>query len=439
MDYRFAFRWAAGLGHDNSGGSRFAGRREAPLLQTSPHALPLTGPYKVSHRARAFTDAPGQREASSLLAEIAGTASAYAPVPMDRPLALYGAAKFGALARDFLKSVGQDFVLAIDRNASLIAQQPGWSGIRVKHPDELTRSEKRLRLAVCVATFPYVPLEHALLELGFQNIVPFYDIAESFRRIHPMSNGWFAAPFGAADRQYTGNVLSRWSDDISRAHHLQFLAWRCLREEWTFGNALPLPNDDRFFISEVTDVLRDDEILLDAGAFHGDVTEAFVARTKGRFGKIVAVEPDPANRARYEAALQALLPGDRRITVYDCALSETDGEAIFHDGLGYASQLSDTGKLRVRTRAIDTLDVAPSFIKLHLEGGELAALKGARQTLTGGRPIVVATIYHNEDGIWRTARFLMDTLPRYRFLFRLHSWCGTGAVIYAIPDERRAA
>jgi len=50
-----------------------------------------------------------------------------------------------------------------------------------------------------------------------------------------------------------------------------------------------------------------------------------------------------------------------------------------------------------------------------------------------------ATIYHNADGIWRTALWLMQTLPRYRFLFRLDAWCGTGAVIYAIPRERSAA
>jgi len=51
---------------------------------------------------------------------------------------------------------------------------------------------------------------------------------------------------------------------------------------------------------------------------------------------------------------------------------------------------------------------------------------------------VLATVYHNEDGIWKTAHWLMDTLPDYRFLFRAHSWCGTGAVIYAIPEERAA-
>ena len=35
-----------------------------------------------------------------------------------------------------------------------------------------------------------------------------------------------------------------------------------------------------------------------------------------------------------------------------------------------------------------------------------------------------------------TAWWLMETLSGYRFLFRNHSWCGTGSVIYGIPEER---
>jgi hypothetical protein len=75
---------------------------------------------------------------------------------------------------------------------------------------------------------------------------------------------------------------------------------------------------------------------------------------------------------------------------------------------------------------------------LHLEGAELAALKGAKQTLVACRPIVAVTVYHNEHGIWKTADWLMETLADYRFVFRNHSWCGTGAVIYAIPNEKAA-
>ena len=372
-----------------------------------------------------------------LLDEIADAPAAYAAVPADRPLALYGAGNLGRLARDFLKAVGQDFVLAIDQNARALSTNGDWAGVRLLHPDEVGDSDKSgARLAVSVVTSAYVPIERELLDRGFTDVVPFYDLAENFRRLHPLSNGWFAASMTADDRIHTAQVLARWSDDVSRAHHLQFLAWRRLREEWTFA-AAPIPDCDRFFIPEILGALREDEVVLDGGAHHGVVVEAFSRHTKGKFSRIVAVEPDPINRVHLGKNLHKLAANDARIAIDDYALADSDGETVFHCGLDYASQISRTGSMRVRTRQIDALDLSPSFIKLHLEGTELAALKGARQTLLDQRPIVAATVYHNSDGIWRTAEWL-QTLPDYRFLFRNHSWCGTGAVIYAIPHERNA-
>ena len=160
--------------------------------------------------------------------------------------------------------------------------------------------------------------------------------------------------------------------------------------------------------------MRDDEILLDAGAHHGGVTLAFVARNQGRL---------PADHRHRAGSRQPRAPcwrdqrQRRASTIIDCALAEEEGEAPFHDGLGYASQLADTGRKRVATRPLDALGVSPTFVKLHLEGAELAALKGARRTLASSRPIIAATVYHNADGIWRTPLWLMQTLPDYRFLF----------------------
>jgi len=392
----------------------------------------------LPHQARSFTALPGPDQAPELLAEIASAPCAFAPASGDAPLALYGAGNLGRLARGYLKAVGHDFVMAIDRNAETLAQEPAWSGVRLVHPDEVSGAAKHdVRLAVSVVTTPYVPLERALTERGFTDIVPFYDLAESFRDSHPLSNGWFALPLSAQDRANTDMVLVRWDDDVSRAHHLQFLAWRRLREEWTFDCALPV-NGNRFFIPEIARLLRDDEILLDAGAHHGSVTDAFLRQTKGAFRQIIAIEPDPANRARLTENLQAHLPNDARVTIGDFALAADEGEACFHAGLGYASQLSDTGSLRVATCPLDALGQAPTFFKLHLEGCEFAALQGAKQTLLSSRPIIAATVYHNADGIWKTPLWLMETLPDYRFLFRVDAWCGTGAVLYAIPKERCA-
>ncbi len=396
------------------------------------HGTPLP------HKARSFNDPPNAAQAASLLAELATAPCPYSAVSADKPLALYGAGNLGRLARDFLKTVGQDFGLAIDRNARELARDPDWSGVRLLHPDEVTDAEKNsVRLAVSVVTSAYAPLENSLLERGFKDVVPFYDVAENFRHLHPLSNGWFASPLSAQDQVNTASVMARWDDDVSRAHHLQFLAWRRLREEWTF-QAASVSKCSRFFIPEVAAVLRDDEILLDGGAHHGSVIEAFLQQTKSTFRQIVAVEPDPLNRTRLEDSLHNLVPSNARVTVCDFALADEEGEALFHAGLDYASQLSQTGRTRIRTLPLDALGIAPTFIKLHLEGGELAALRGAKRTLLDARPLVAATVYHNDDGIWRTASWLMETLAGYRFLFRNHSWCGTGAVIYAIPDERIA-
>lgn len=364
-------------------------------------------------------------------------ACSFGPATADAPLALYGGGDLGRLARDFLNYVGHDIVMVIDRNAHSLVRDEKWSGIQLLDPHEAAETaNKGIRVAVGVVTAPYVPIERSLSKLGFTDIVPFYDLAESFRQRHPLSNGWFAAPLSSENQAKTAKVLASWDDDVSRAHHLQFIAWRRLREEWTFDPA-PVSAPTRFFIPEIVSVLHQDEVLLDAGAHHGVVIDAFMDHTKGRFRGIVAIEPDAINRECLEKNVQKLLPGDQRVTIYDLALSDADGEAMFHSGLGYASQLSCTGQTRVTTRRLDTLGLFPTIIKLHLEGAELAALKGAKQILLGSRPIVEATVYHNEDGIWKTAEWLMDTLSDYRFLFRNHSWCGTGAVIYAIPERRR--
>ncbi|MBW8446593.1 MAG: FkbM family methyltransferase [Arenimonas sp.] len=406
--------------------------------QTRAQEPVAASPDRPAVIARAF-DAPPDRPSSlSHLRAIADDPSAPGPVAPRQPLALYGAGNLGRLARDHLRAVGEDFALVVDRNAEALAQSGEWAGIRLVHPDAVDAETKaRAMLAVSVVTSPNAPLHAALLATGWRDIVPFYDIAESFRDRHPLSNGWFAVPFSDDEVERIGSVLSAWDDDVSRAHHLQFIAWRRLRQEWTFDGA-PVTIDDRFFIPQILGVLRPNERFLDAGAHHGSVVTRFIAETDGQFASILAVEPDEQSRAVLEQTLGGL-PSDQRsrITVSDALLDSERCTVRFHHGLGYASQISPTGTSERETRTLDALGAAPSFVKLHLEGGELGALKGGIATLRKYRPIIAATVYHDADGLLATPAWLMDNLGGYRFLFRLHSWCGTGAVVYAIPEERQ--
>lgn len=389
--------------------------------------------------ARSFAAMPDAADARRLMAEIAAAKVDLGPQVTDAPIMLYGAGNLGRMAKEFLGVVDRPFEFVVDRNAPGLRNDPYWWSHTLltaeKIPDDIKRSHT---LLLTVATAPYGPVEAELRQHGFANIVPFYDFAEGFRDVHPLSNGWFAAPFSDDDLAMIARVQDGFSDELSRAHHLQFIAWRRMRQEWTFQDA-PVTGDDRFFIPEIMAVLRENETFVDAGAHHGSVVKAFVSRVDGRFARIIAIEPDAANRERLQAAVKVAVPDADSVEIHEAALGSEAGERRFHAGLGYASQLSPTGNETVPVRRLDDLlagGMPATFLKLHLEGAELDVFKGARETILRDRPIIAATVYHNDDGIWRTPLWLMETLENYRLLFRLHSWCGTGAVVYAIPGER---
>ncbi|SIQ59988.1 methyltransferase, FkbM family [Rhizobium sp. RU20A] len=419
----------------------------AQPTKTETPAASLNDVAAHAHPERHFAGLPDAATARALLETIAAQTPTFAPERADRPVVLYGAGNLGRLARDHLRLVGLDFTLVVDRNADTLKDDPAWQGVTLMTPDAVPDSIKATALlAVSISTVPFVPLEAQLMADGWHRVVPFYDLAETFRDRHPLSNGWFAGAFSDDDLHAMTAVLDGWDDDISRAHHLQFIAWRRLRAEWSFAGA-PMPSCARFFIPEVRTALDPAKTFLDLGAHHGSVVEAYLdaigadGNTIRPFGGILAVEPDAANRAAL-LTLVSRLPSHiaERIIIENDPVDAMPGRRRFHSGLGYASQLSETGSEIIRTTTIDALaanlPAAPGFIKLHLEGAERDALLGGLATIRQHRPIIAVTVYHDADGLYRTAKVMMETLDGYRFLFRLHGWCGTGAVVYALPMER---
>lgn len=388
------------------------------------------GPGRVAVNALPLPDAT---EARRLLHRIAARPAVGAPRAVDKPLALYGAGNLGRMAKAYFDRLGIPVSLVVDAEAETHRHAPCWQGVRLCTPDQVDAGQKAdALLAACIATAPYADIHARLGAQGWQDIVPFYDIAEAYRDRHPLGNGWFAGPLDGQDLSATRDALDRWDDDISRAHHLQFIAWHALREEWRFDDA-PVTADDRYFIPQVRRVLHGQEVFVDAGAHRGEVALRFAELVDQRYRGIHLIEADDENMAHCRAAVQHL-PATRLLP---CAVGARPGRQGFHPGLGYASQLSGNAPMMVEVSPMDRLGLdGASFLKLHLEGGELAALKGAIETIRAHRPIIAATAYHNRLGLWELPLWFAEQLPAYTLLFRAHAWCGTGAVIYAIPTER---
>lgn len=380
-----------------------------------------------------FESLPTPEEAVDLLQQIADRPPKRAARVIDKPLVLYGAGELGKMALHLLETIGQPPIMIVDIQADRRCNDAFWQDKNLVAPGDVPEDvQEKALLAVTIATLPYTDLAGSLSEAGWRDIVPFYDIAEAYRDRYPLSNGWVLERFDKQDLIKTREVLQRWGDDISRAHHLQFLAWHRFREDWIFKGAAVTIND-RYFIPEAMPAIKKAKIFLDVGAHHGKVTRRFM-EMQPDFKKIWMFEPDVVNRQVIESWWQTLsIKQKSQIKILPYALARTSGTQSFFYGLGYTSQISSLTKQTVSSKSLDDYDISPDFIKIHVEGMELDVLQGAKKTLKRSKAIIALTVYHNSLGVWDAANWLWsETNGSYRLLMRLHSWVGTGAVIYAL-------
>lgn len=384
-----------------------------------------------------YAKAPDRKVARQLLREIAKRPVSFVPRKVDKPLVLYGAGNLGKMASEYFGRLGIPFLFVVDANPELYRCDPFWAGVDIFGiKDVPVEQRKYALLAICVVTTPFSQVIAPLREQGWRDIVPFYDIAEAYRDRHPLSNGWHSGILSEGDVCGIESVLSRWKDAVSRAHHLQFIAWHCLREEWFFDDA-PVTTHNRYFIPQVLSALHNDEVFVDIGAHHGETSIRFLNAVKNRYREVFAIEPDVKNFSKLRSRLEKYMTAERGdIHLLECALGATAGEKRFFNGLGYASQFSELGQTEVSVKVLDDLSIPATFIKIHIEGWERSTISGGLETIMANRPILAATSYHNRDGLWSLPAQLMTCLDNYVYYFRLDSWCGTGGVIYALPRER---
>jgi FkbM family methyltransferase len=129
--------------------------------------------------------------------------------------------------------------------------------------------------------------------------------------------------------------------------------------------------------------------VLDVGAWYGPWSH----RLRGHADRVVAVEPNP----RLAGVLRATLPG---VEVVEAALGERAGTVrlwIPRAGRGREGIASltpaGTRSTEVSMRTLDSLELADlRFVKLDVEGHELAALRGGERTIRRDRPTLLVEL-----------------------------------------------
>lgn len=97
------------------------------------------------------------------------------------------------------------------------------------------------------------------------------------------------------------------------------------------------------------------------------------------------------------------------------------------------SHISELGE-QIEVTTIDEAlhGVNVTFIKMDIEGAELQALKGAKETIQRCKPKLAICVYHRREDLITIPQYIQSLNAGYKLYFRNYSPHGLEAVIYAI-------
>lgn len=145
-------------------------------------------------------------------------------------------------------------------------------------------------------------------------------------------------------------------------------------------------------------LLRPGGTVLDVGAHVGYYT-LLASVLVGGSGRVHAFEPNPRNAdfLRRHVRINRL----RNVTVQQAAVSDRAATARFDFGSGSGTgHLADAGALEVLTLRLDDYcaehGLAPTAVKIDVEGAEMSVLAGAAGTLARHRPTIFLSTHGPE-------------------------------------------
>lgn len=180
--------------------------------------------------------------------------------------------------------------------------------------------------------------------------------------------------------------------------------------------------------------LGDDEIFVDCGAYTGDTLENFLKRVK-TFKKYYALEPDKRRSFALKKIMKRVGEDIRYIPVGAWNKKEVLSFSLQNE-CGEIVSGNNHGE-KIPVDAIDNIvdkDERVTFIKMDIEGAELKALEGARNTISKWKPKLAICVYHKREDLITIPQFIKQIDMNYKLYLRAHYPYCSELVLYAIYE-----
>lgn len=172
------------------------------------------------------------------------------------------------------------------------------------------------------------------------------------------------------------------------------------------------------------------EVFVDAGGFDGKTTLEFAAWTGENYGKVFILEPltemcDVIERSVKQEGLD-------NIVINNCAAWNKEEKLYFYENSGGSKIVEEEGMV-IQGRTIDNIvgEEQVTYIKMDIEGSELKALQGAKQTILRCKPKLAICIYHKPGDIIVLSSYILELVPEYKLAIRHYCSNMWETVLYA--------
>lgn len=246
-------------------------------------------------------------------------------------------------------------------------------------------------------------------------------------RVFPFISRMFARHFGrdavAPHLRHVEWLLGRVADEASRRYIADLIRFR-----WTMDplDLRPNPSLKGFYAYDHPALgPKPGDHIIDCGAYTGDTAKMFLERLEGS-AQITAIEPlarnfealshwiEEARTAKNVSAIHAAIGAARGVVAIEADKDSTDPRA--HVG-GEAGELTP----------VETLDAlfagryeSVDFVKIDIEGHEIAALDGARALIKAAKPDFAIAGYHKPEDLWAIPEHLDAIAPGYALFVGHH-------------------
>lgn len=297
-------------------------------------------------------------------------------------------------------------------------------GVRIVSSVELLRLAARCPEIVCVNTsrwdlsrryFASLSSEFAFRLLTFEQGVRYFDLTQiDFR----------CRDWGPIIRDRLDEYLQHedaLADDCSRQTLYSVLLFHLTTDGEHYLH-VARPYETLYFRSGLFR-LGKSESFVDCGASIGESITHFLGITGEQFEHACCVEPDKINLPKLQAIKDRYfgLPAYDRIQIFGKALGAQKGRVAFQHEGGHGGRVLEGGG-DVEIDALDDfVNFDPTFLKMDIEGYEVAALTGGSQLIASARPKIAVSAYHRPDDFIEIIRLVTSLNPEYRIGLRHHN------------------